>query len=243
MGYLSFTLIMNPPAHCRCEEHNEHRWDINPFIFRWLYTDIEVSLLACLIRLCADGAWVCVCARMWRPGHAWQQQMTTYPSLALGPEITMSSGLAPAGPKPGKGKSRRCSMHRRVQFIDRYEADGWNVTAFSIPRPMLKGVEGSLKVFWEIPEKYDKKNPSTSFLIVNWRDPYIFLPPCLISSLSFCLSIRMWLLVSDLYWENSKLPQEDTVLCWAVAVGGLKNERVRKKNRSDCKRLWASHPA
>lgn len=232
MGYLSFTLIMNPPAHCRCEEHNEHRWDINPFIFRWLYTDIEVSLLACLIRLCADGAWVCVCARMWRPGHAWQQQMTTYPSLALGPEITMNSGLAPAGPKPGKGKSRRCSMHRRVQFIDRYEADGWNVTAFSIPRPMLKGVEGSLKVFWEIPEKYDKKK--SLYLISNRKlERSLHFSTPLLNLISFILPLYqnvafgLWLILR----EQQATTGRHSVVLSSCCGWAEKRESKKKKQK------------
>ena len=79
--------------------------------------------------------------------------------------------------------------------------------------------------------KQKKKNPTPHFLIVSLRDPYTILSRTspYVWSLSLCLSIRMWLLFSDLYWENSSLPQEDTWLYWAVAVGGLKKKKDRKK--------------
>lgn len=44
--------------------------------------------------------------------------MNTYPSLALAPEITMSSGLAPAGPKPGK--KRKLADARCIDVYNSY---------------------------------------------------------------------------------------------------------------------------
>lgn len=82
--------------------------------------------------------------------------MTTYLSLALVPEIIMSSGLAPGGPEP---RMRKVDSARAISssFID-MKTVIWIV--FSIPCMMVFAAffNGIVKVLWENPAK---KSPKT----------------------------------------------------------------------------------
>ncbi len=141
--------------------------------------------------------------------------------------------------KAWKEKTRQLSMHRHIQFICSYMAEERNVIwiTVSIPCVVCCG-----KTQRRNPQELEqKKIPSTSFLIVNWRNPYIFSPPLCMSCLFHFASLSECGFGPLTYIEKQQAATGRHRVVSSSCCGWAENERVRKTevtvNVSECPTL------